>query len=145
MTDRKATWYQENRERILEHKRIWYQEHKYECREKSKRKREAEKRETEKQAEPKEKRQRPAGPQFDSWLSGWLTAHGMTAEEGREQSSIDGATWEILLRGGRTVPGIALIAGHNLGMSPEEVRNIGVTLDPSSRRTCENLPIDQYP
>ena len=69
-----------------------------------------------------------------SFLQIWLERAGMDAEAAREKAGVDGGIWEILMRGGRTVPGIALMIGHALGMTPEDVRNIGITPDPQARK-----------
>ena len=123
-----AKWYQANKERLREARAAYYREHQEHLK-----------------AYARSVYQAKKASEKAPWLVRWLKEKGLTPEEAQARSGIDTQVFDILLKGGRTVPGLALIAGHNLGMTPAEVRNIGVTLDPSSRRTCENLPIDQYP
>jgi len=65
-----------------------------------------------------------------SWLVSWLHERGITERDGLKKSGLDPSTYYILLRGGVTIPPLALLAGKNLGMTADEVRHIGKTLDP---------------
>ena len=69
-----------------------------------------------------------------SYLRDWLKRKDIGEQEARKMSGIDRAIFDLLLRGERTVPGIALIIGHNLGMKPNEVKNLGITPDASLRK-----------
>lgn len=60
-----------------------------------------------------------------SALSDWIEAHGMTEDEAYQKSRIGYADWSNLMAGYYTIPSIALVVGHNLGMTPEEVRPLG--------------------
>lgn len=69
-----------------------------------------------------------------SYLRDWLKRNGIGEQEARKMSGIDRQVFEILMEGGRTVPGIALIIGRNLGMKPNEVKHLGITPDASLRK-----------
>ncbi|MBR3740391.1 MAG: hypothetical protein IKN04_08000 [Clostridia bacterium] len=132
-------YYARNREELLEKKKV-YERQQYEL---EKQRAVAEKaaldrmmqREMEKPPAPArvKKEEPPTWPA--SWFGQWLQAHGMTTEQGLFAVGADRRTWEALLRGEKTVPGIALIIGNLLGMTPEEVRQIGITPDAASRRS----------
>ena len=67
-----------------------------------------------------------------SFLQEWLKRHEMTDQDGLVKSRLDPATYYYILKGGRTTPILALMAGHNLGMSASETMMIGVKVDPDS-------------
>ena len=80
-----------------------------------------------------------------SWLGSWLADRGIEGSEALMRCGIDSQTWDVLINGGKTVPGIALIVGASLGMTPEEVAHIGIFPDPKTRRDSEGLPLHLYP
>lgn len=80
-----------------------------------------------------------------SWFTEWLSKKGLNELEAHEKAGIDGGIWELLLNGERTVPGIALIVGNRLGMTPAEVKHIGVTLDKGSRTDWSPYTVNSYP
>ena len=63
-----------------------------------------------------------------SFLSTWAAAHDMDREQCFRESGIDPETFGWLWSGSKTIPSIALTLGKNLGMSADEVQELGVTL-----------------
>ena len=80
-----------------------------------------------------------------SWLGSWLADRGIEGSEALMRCGIDALTWDILINGGKTVPGIALIVGASLGVTPDEVAQIGIFPDAKTRRDSEGLPLHLYP
>ena len=91
------------------------------------------------------RRERISEQRRASWLGSWLADRGIEGSEALMRCGIDALTWDILINGGKTVPGIALIVGASLGMTPEEVAQIGIFPNPKTRRDSEGLPLHLYP
>ena len=78
-----------------------------------------------------------------SHLSDWVSAHGLDELEACERSGISYSTWRYLMAGYPTIPCLALECGHNLGMTPEEVKPLGICLPPE--RFTESDLLIYYP
>lgn len=69
---------------------------------------------------------RAALPANGSWLREWCAARGLDSKTAQRRSGLSYATWQELWSGGKTIPGLALMAGKLLGMTQEEVQHLGV-------------------
>lgn len=64
-----------------------------------------------------------------SFLSEWLNERGMDAEEAQKKSGLSYQTWRYVYAGYPTMPCLALTCGKNFGMTPEEVKHLGIQFD----------------
>lgn len=75
---------------------------------------------------------RAAMPENGPWFRDWCEARGLDEFEAQKRSRLPWETFGILWKGGKTIPSLALLVGHNLGMNAEEVAHLGVILDRDS-------------
>lgn len=84
-------------------------------------------------------------PDNGTWFLDWCKARGMDEYEAQERSGLPWETFGILWHGGKTVPSLALLVGHNLGMTPEECSHLGVIMDRGSWEAWSMEGLDEKP
>lgn len=72
---------------------------------------------------------RAALPENGEWFQTWCKERGLDFEKARRRSGLDYGTFVILWHGGKSIPGIALIVGARMMMTPEEVKHLGILPD----------------
>lgn len=68
-------------------------------------------------------------PENGAWFQAWCKERGLDFEKARRRSGLDYGTFVILWHGGKSIPGIALIVGARMMMTPEEVKHLGILPD----------------
>jgi hypothetical protein len=68
-------------------------------------------------------------PENGEWFQTWCKERGLDFEKARRRSGLDYGTFVILWHGGKSIPGIALIVGARMMMTPEEVKHLGILPD----------------
>jgi len=84
-------------------------------------------------------------PDNGTWFMDWCEARGLDEYEAQEKSGLPWETFGILWHGGKTVPSLALLVGHNLGMTPEECSHLGVIMDRGSWEAWSMEGLDEKP
>lgn len=84
-------------------------------------------------------------PENGPWFREWCEERGLTLETAQEKAGLGMETFSYLWDGGRTIPSLALVVGHNLGMSPWERSHLGIIIDRTIRDMYEDAArIERY-